>query len=135
MADCVEYQRLMAVARTPDDIATLTFGGVLTRFRLQGLDASSLTRLYRRYFAEGAVAAEGGAVCNALTTAEFEDLLGLLREHRRDDSEETQWVAHAVASACAGENHLWEDMGLPNRGTLSQLIRRFFPTLFYKNNR
>ena len=74
-----------------------------------------------------------GAVCTAIAPEEFDDLLALLQEHRRDDAEETGWLAHAIASACAGGNHLWEDMGMPNREALSQLIKRYFPTLYFKN--
>ena len=133
-AGAAQYDRLMATARDPADIATLALGGVLARFHIQGLDPPALSRLYRRYFPGSLNSGDTGTVCAALTDAEFADLLELLLEHRRDDSEETQWVARAVASACAGQNHLWEDMGLPNRGTLSQLIRRYFTTLYYKNN-
>jgi nitrogen fixation protein NifQ len=142
-AATLEYRRLMAAANDPADIATLAFGGVLARFQIQGLDADSLTRLLGRYFpATQALTRDGiagvgidcvGAVCNALATEEFEDLLALLLEHRRETSEENEWLARAIASACAGSNHLWEDMGLPNRDTLSQLLRRYFTTLFYKN--
>ena len=133
MAGSLEYERLMAAARDPADIATLAFGGVLVRFEIQGLDASALTRLFRRYFPGTQHPADRGVACTALSAEEFEDLLALLRAHRRDDSEETEWLARAMASACAGENHLWEDMGLPNRDALSQLIRRYFTTLFYRN--
>jgi len=129
-----QYDRLMAAARDPADIATLALGGVLARFHIQGLDASMLRQLYRRYFPGSPHTGDTGTVCAALADAEFADLLELLREHRRDDTEETEWVARAVASACAGENHLWEDMGLPSRDTLSQLIRRYFTTLYYKNS-
>jgi nitrogen fixation protein NifQ len=131
------YQRLMAAARDPSDIATLAFGGVLSRFDIQGLCQSDRTQLLSRYFPgiDEIDAVPGvGAVCNALSDEEFGDLLALLREHRRDNSEDNEWIARAIASACAGENHLWEDMGLPNRETLSQLIKRFLPTLYYKNN-
>jgi len=67
-------------------------------------------------------------------TEDYAELLSLLREHRRDDSKETESVARAIASGCAGENHLWEDMGLANREMLSQLIRHHFTTLYYKNS-
>ena len=127
----VRYRSLMAAARDPQDIATLALGGVLSRFRLQRLRHDDIDRLFGRYFPGVPVHAE--MPCRALQDTEFDDLLGLLLEHRRDDAEDTQWIAHAIVSACAGENHLWEDMGLPNRDTLSQLIRRYFPTLFYKN--
>jgi nitrogen fixation protein NifQ len=140
MDSASNYGRLMAAARDPADIATLAFGGVLARFCIQGLDAAALARLFGRYFpgarqlpANSPTAADAGVACTALSVEEFADLLELLREHRRDDSEETEWLAHAIASACAGENHLWEDMGLPDRDTLSRLIKRYFTTLYYKN--
>ena len=136
----LDYQRLMAAARDANDIATLAFGGVLSRFRILGLDSPALTRLLGRYFpgsplaaGDGQSVAATGEVCTALAAEEFDDLLNLLREHRRDDSEKTAWLAHALVSACAGENHLWEDMGLPNRETLSQLIKYYFPVLYFKN--
>lgn len=127
------YARLMSAARDPNDLATLAFGGVLARFRIQGLDEPTLSRLVGHYFPGGGTAGATEGVCRALSADEFGDLLALLREHRRDNSEETEWVAHAIASACAGENHLWEDMGLPDRPTLSRLIRHYFTTLYYKN--
>ena len=134
------HARLLAAARNPEDIATLAFTGVLTRFRIRGLDTSALSRLLRHYFPDAAQSgspaselASQGVVCSALSTEEFDDLLVLLHAHRRDDSEETEWIARAVASACAGANHLWEDMGLPDRATLSSLIKHYFPTLYHKN--
>jgi nitrogen fixation protein NifQ len=123
----------MLAAEDPANIATLAFGGVLSRFGIQGLDGSTLSRLFSRYFPAAGYPEGVGAVCNAMSADEFAELLSLLREHRSDDSEETEWLAHAIASACAGANHLWEDMGLPDRDTLSRLLRRNFTTLFYKN--
>ena len=73
-----------------------------------------------------------GGVCTGIEPEEFDDLLALLRQHRRDDLEETRWLAHAIASACAGGNHLWEDLGMPNRAALSQLLKSYFPTLYHK---
>jgi nitrogen fixation protein NifQ len=32
-----------------------------------------------------------------------------------------------------GENHLWQDMGLPSRKVLSQLMTTYFPALAAKN--
>jgi nitrogen fixation protein NifQ len=134
MATGADHQGLMARACNPADPATQAFSGVLARFRIQGLATADLSRLFGRYF-PGAQEGDGvGAACAALQLEEFSDLLGLLREHRRDDAEETQWLAHAIASACAGDNHLWEDMGLPDRDVLSQLVRCYFPTLYYKNS-
>ncbi len=132
------YARLMAAARYPEDVATLAFGGVMSRFALQGLSATGVQRLLEHYFPGIPVpvvtAALGNTACLALTTEEYADLHALLYEFRRDDSEENHWVTHAVASACAGQNHLWQDMGLPSREVLSQLMRRYFPVLYYKNH-
>lgn len=135
------YARLMAAAKNPADMATLALGGVLARFVIKDLDTQSLDRLLDRYFPGTAPTAlqpdhahPDQVVCKALSEQEYGDLLSLLREYRRDDAEENAWLAQAMASACAGDNHLWQDMGLPNRELLSQLIRRYFPVLFYKNH-
>ncbi|HCA26591.1 MAG TPA: molybdenum processing protein, partial [Betaproteobacteria bacterium] len=41
--------------------------------------------------------------------------------------------SHAVAAACLGGNHLWQDLGLPDRQALSSLLRDHFSSLFAKN--
>lgn len=61
------------------------------------------------------------------------ELFALLWRHRRDEGGETFRTAWTMAAACAGDRHLWEDMGLPDRGALSRLIRHHFPALFHKN--
>ncbi len=133
-----DYQRLMAGAADPGDIATLVFGGVLARFRVIGLDAATQDRLLRRYFPgfDPVLAAIAGddSGCPALPADEFADLYALLMAHRRDDSDESRWLACSVATACLGNNHLWQDMGLPNREVLSELLRRYFTTLHDKNS-
>jgi len=136
----LDRQTLLSTARDPHDIATLAFSGVLSRFPLFKLEAPDFMRLLERYFpGAGPAAAVAQAlsrperVCSAIPPEEFDDLLELFREHRRDDSEETGWLAHTIASACAGQNHLWEDMAMPNREALSQLIKKHFPTLYFKN--
>lgn len=135
-----DRQQLLSAARDPQDMATLALCGVLARFPILRLEAPEFTRLLGRYFpgaclgvADPMVLSATGAVCTAIPPEEFDDLLGLLLQHCRDDSEETGWLAHAIASACAGGNHLWEDMGMPNREALSELIKRYFPTLYFKN--
>jgi nitrogen fixation protein NifQ len=65
---------------------------------------------------------------------ELDDLLRLLLEHRADDSSETRKMAHFVAESCMGDNHLWQDMGLPNRDALNALMQRHFPTLHARNS-
>jgi nitrogen fixation protein NifQ len=38
-----------------------------------------------------------------------------------------------VATASMADNHLWQDMGLPNRATLSGLMTRYFTSLAARN--
>jgi nitrogen fixation protein NifQ len=64
---------------------------------------------------------------------EFEDIVELLTDSRRDDSEETRYITLWMADACMGENHLWQDMGLINRAALTEIIQTHFPQLFIKN--
>jgi nitrogen fixation protein NifQ len=61
--------------------------------------------------------------------AELEDLLNLLLEYRAGVRESEFWLAHIVAYACSGRNHLWQDLGLANRGELSLLMNTAFPGL------
>lgn len=65
---------------------------------------------------------------------EFDDLLQLLLEHAAADDEHHRRVAHLVATACMGHDHLWQDLGLPNRNALSTLLSDHFPTLAAKNS-
>ena len=64
---------------------------------------------------------------------EFEDLVKLLLDHAVRRSEELQLLAHIVAHACMGQNHLWQDLSLPNRQVLNELMRDCFPKLHAKN--
>ncbi len=64
---------------------------------------------------------------------EYDDIIELLTDHRIDDSEETRRMIVFVAEACMGNNHLWQDMQLPSRTALSELMQNKFPTLAAKN--
>jgi nitrogen fixation protein NifQ len=131
MAASVEGRRWAIDQRQPADILTLAFRGILKRFRIRGLRGASRLRFYHRYLPDMELPAEEEADLGAAD--EFDDLVGLLLDHRSDDSEETEWLAYAIVSACFGANHLWQDMGLPNRGVLSELLSRHFAPLHGKN--
>jgi nitrogen fixation protein NifQ len=60
---------------------------------------------------------------------ELEDLLKLLLEYRAGVRESETWLAHIVAYSCCGRNHLWQDLGLANRGELSFLMNTAFTGL------
>jgi len=60
---------------------------------------------------------------------EWDELQKLLLDHRARKSPSELLIANIVASACAGRDHLWQDLGLLNRNELSQLMWLNFPAL------
>lgn len=64
---------------------------------------------------------------------EWEDIQRLLLDHRAGRSPSELWVANIVATACAGRDHLWQDLGLTNRDQLSRLMGGNFPHLARQN--
>jgi len=60
---------------------------------------------------------------------ELADLFNLLLAYRAGRQESEVWLARIVAGACAGRDHLWQDLGLAHRGELSTLMRTAFPGL------
>jgi len=67
---------------------------------------------------------------------EVDDLVALLLAHAdrsagpKADLYHTAWL---IACASLGDQHLWQDLGLPSREALSQLIGRWFPSLAARN--
>jgi nitrogen fixation protein NifQ len=114
------------------DILRLAFRGVAARFRLRGVHGTALRRLYNRFLPEEDCPVNMEEAAEA-ELDEFDDIVQLLLDHRGDDTEETEWLACAMATACFGDNHLWQDMGLPNRAVLSELLRVHFTLLHDKN--
>lgn len=64
---------------------------------------------------------------------EFDDIIELLMDHRCDDSDSTRDMVVFIATACMDDKHLWQDMGLPDRTALNELMQTRFPTLYAKN--
>jgi nitrogen fixation protein NifQ len=79
------------------------------------------------------LAAQQGRVGKGGALDEFPDLLQLLLDHRAVADEHHRCVAHLVATACMGTDHLWQDLGLPGRKELSALLAEHFPMLAAKN--
>ena len=128
----------LALARHPNDPATLAFAGVIIQSLqssrqplIRGLTEERFRNLLDTYFP--------GLECRNGTPGEhdqplfahdeFDDIVALLLAHRAQGDEMELWLAHAVATAAMGENHLWQDMGLPNRKVLSALMQKHFPSL------
>jgi nitrogen fixation protein NifQ len=66
---------------------------------------------------------------------EFDELRALLADHRTPAADAAgPWVADAIAAGCAGDNHLWQDLGLASRAELSAIMQSFFGPLAAKNS-
>ena len=134
MTAVLDVNQLMQAARDPNDMVTQALGGVLAHFPLHSVTGEELTRLRLRYFPGlTELPMPASSSCEPLRADEIDDVLALLLEYRCDDSETTRWVAHALATACLGGNHLYQDLGLRHRSILSNLIQTYFPSLFAKN--
>lgn len=66
---------------------------------------------------------------------EWQDLRELLKQHRADLHPLESAMADMVAAGCLGGDHLWRDLGLPDRKQLGDLLTLFFPTLAVRNDR
>lgn len=66
---------------------------------------------------------------------EFEALVELLLRNATPgvDAPDADQVARAVGAGCLGEQHLWRDLGLPNRATLRTLLETYFEPLAADN--
>lgn len=64
---------------------------------------------------------------------EWSDLQKLLLDHRAGERDSELWIADIIATACAGRDHLWQDLGLINRDELSRLMWVNFPELARSN--
>lgn len=129
-------------ARRPDDLATLAFAGVIAQSLqtkrqplIRGLSETCFQRLLNEYFSDLEFANADSTSLSPPNLAydEFDEIVELLLEHRASASEQGSWLAYAIASAAMGGNHLWQDMGLPSRKVLSDLMNAHFPTLAAKN--
>ncbi|MBY0578854.1 MAG: nitrogen fixation protein NifQ [Burkholderiales bacterium] len=75
----------------------------------------------------------GEVRATAARSDEYDDILALLLDHKSGGSDEGESLAREIAGACLGDNHLWQDMGLPDRQRLSDLLEEHFHALFVKN--
>ncbi len=100
---------------------------------IRGLPEAAFQGLIQNFF-PGLRLQNGPANQNLpVTEDEYDDLVTLLMQHRRYQTLASEWLCHAIASASLHDNHLWQDMGLPNRNILSQLMQENFPSLAAKN--
>jgi nitrogen fixation protein NifQ len=146
-ADSVGVWHLLGSAPGGDVLAD-AFSWVLTTYcnprqppfvPALGLDYAAFADLLAERFPhfnppQGWLNAQRGKVGAGGALDEFPDLLQLLLDHRAVGDEHHRFVAHLVATACMGGDHLWQDLGLPERRALSILLTRHFPLLAAKNS-
>lgn len=67
---------------------------------------------------------------------EYHALVALLLANASDPADPTTpQVAAAIAAGCLGQEHLWRDLGLPERPVLRALIAAYFAPLVAENDR
>jgi nitrogen fixation protein NifQ len=131
---------LLLQARRPQDLDTLVLAGVIGMAQkagrkplIRGLSEARFQKLLNEFFIGVVLENGSGAAPRADNGDEFNDLVELLLDNRTRPSEPSAWLAYATASAAMGENHLWQDMGLPNRRNLSDFLRLRFEPLAVLN--
>lgn len=139
-----DYSTLIAAASDAADPRVLVFAGVIANagqrrapydVPVAGLDEAALAAMERRFFPclQVPLASASYPLPPESRFDEFGDLVALLLDHctRQDDT--SYWLAHAVATACMADNHLWQDLGLPGRVHLSSLMSNSFTSLARMN--
>lgn len=135
---------LNRLARRPGSLVSQALAGVIGQswrqrglqyLPLHGVDAPTTRRLLARHFpgAEWLPALKLETPEAFGEAIEMDDVVALLVDHRTQADEDNTWLAHAVATGCLGADHLWQDMDLPARSVLSDLMRVHFTTLAARN--
>lgn len=109
--------------------------GVATITEATGLDVATLVDLLDTWFPGTSRARFRFDTANAPVVEMEEDLLrDLLTNHRDAGSGEAGRVLPAlIARGAMKPDHLWQDLGLFDRGELNRLLARHFPTLHAGN--
>ncbi|MFB9267573.1 nitrogen fixation protein NifQ [Bradyrhizobium erythrophlei] len=99
-----------------------------------GLTGQELALLLEQYFPSVQIKAEEQLLhfkCNE--NDEFAMVHDLLLGQRSTEGDIGRWLAAMIARRAIEPNHLWEDLGLRNRGELSRLLSRHFAPLAARN--
>lgn len=95
-----------------------------------GLGEAAFSHLVSVYFPGCTVA---GQPRQLESIPEWSDLQKLLLDNRARQASSELVMANILASACAGRDHLWQDLGLASRDELSRLMWINFPALARAN--
>ncbi|MEW6168481.1 MAG: nitrogen fixation protein NifQ [Pseudomonadota bacterium] len=136
---------LLAHSRLPGALESIAIAGAIETAHehgasplLRGLDEAEFAALLDTLFpgaraAKALSVARGQAVADEDLDVEFDDLLALLMAAAVRPGPGARWLACAVASAALYDNHLWQDLRLPERRALSELLAANFPALAARN--
>ncbi len=148
-----QLERLMAVAaggETDRHLAHLILGpriGIGCLPLNLGLEAEQFNHLVGRYFPDEieALSPNGGEQHLIQTRSDLREELMRIRDDERvelvDLLEEFRSpsapseLSLIIATGCLGGDHLWRDLGLPERSALSELMQRAYPALKALNDR
>ncbi|RCX31994.1 nitrogen fixation protein NifQ [Thioalbus denitrificans] len=109
-----------------------TGGGALPAWL--GLDPGAFHQLLAHHFPGlGTPAPPPHPEIDRERTGEYEELFTLLLRDRAGHTPSETWMAGIVAAGCLASDHLWQDLGLWNRGELSALMAHNFPDLAGRN--
>ena len=102
-----------------------------------GLDRDALAALFTAYFPHtlSLLDRQPPAASAVEDAIEEPDLRQLLIDNRTEGVIEEEWLAAIVARRSLGPNHLWQDLGLNDRGELGRLLHRHFAPLAAGNVR
>ena len=99
-----------------------------------GLTAPALGDILRAVFPHAVALADGLEGCDDYVVAEDErSLRELLGRSSTNRSPLQRYFAALIARRAMRPNHLWQDLGLCNRGELGELMRRHFAPLAARN--
>ncbi|MCI4677110.1 nitrogen fixation protein NifQ [Rhodoblastus acidophilus] len=103
--------------------------------RTSGLDCATLSQVAHELFpaAAPALAAMAGAV-GPSPQIEEKSVIDILLIYANGPIDFLRPLATMIARRCQEPHHLWQDLGLRNRGELSQLMARHFPRLIERNS-
>ncbi len=102
-----------------------------------GLEPAQFTLMLETYFPGSAIPVHAPSMIELdyARMLEKEDLIRLLQGFRRNQDPATDWIIGLIVSACLGNDHLWQDLGLWQRSELSALLTHNFPALAERNSK
>ena len=107
--------------------------GAATMTDALGLSGNELARLFTTRFPLGALPFPLWREGEPALDDEEALLRELLMGYRVRDDEAAVWLVAILARRSMRDDHLWQDLGLFNRGELSRLVARHFPALHAGN--